>query len=64
MYKPDMANYEHWALYLEDKDINKVFHVVGAHLTFTADVTKAKPTSTSRFKQCVFVSDINSADVE
>lgn len=64
MYKPVTGNYEHWALYLEDHDNHKLFQVVGAHPTFTANVTIAKPTSTERHKRSIFVSDINTIDLD
>lgn len=56
MYKPITGNYEHWALYLEDND--------NQHPTLTANVTIAKPTSTERHKRSIFISDINTIDLE
>lgn len=64
MYKPVTGNYEHWALYLEDNDNHKLFQVVGAHPTFTDNVTIAKSASTERHKRSIFISDINTIDLE
>lgn len=64
MYQPLTGNYEHWALYLQDNDNHNLFQDVGAHPTFTANVTIAEPASTARHKRSIFVSDINTIDLD
>ena len=59
MYRPTEGNYEHWALYLENKSEHKIYEVTGKYPHFKRNVVSGKPTSTSRHKRSILVSEIN-----
>ncbi|MCJ1230280.1 hypothetical protein MMC12_006952 [Toensbergia leucococca] len=63
MYRPAVGNYEHWALYFENRSEHKIYEVTGEHPHFKPNVIPGKPTSTNRHRRTIFVSDINETDI-
>ena len=64
IYRAVHGNYEHWALYLENRTEHKIYEVVGEHPQFQPNVVSGKPTSTSRHKKNILVDDISANDVK
>lgn len=63
-YRPRYGNYHHWALYVDDEDVQMIFEVIGQHPDFKRNVVNAKAEKSKSFLGKEYVGIISKADIE
>jgi len=62
-YRPRYGNYQHWALYLQDGNDHTLYEVTGSHPNFQKNQVKAKPQSSSSYRNKLFVASLSKSDI-